>query len=151
MLVTLMIKVLKNKENDIEEITLEKFEEWLKEIIIGEGSIEKYVKKDVEGTSKPGKTETRNRYTIYTEKYSYYITLVERLYKPNYLGCTMSCRKPRAGENWTRGNDLPDGSISRKTWESIKNAIIKNELIQLEPKRKPQPDIIEDLPQSDLV
>ena len=50
---------------------------------------------------------------------------------PAYLGATGSCRKPRAGESWNRGNDLPDGKYSRETWERIKNAIITYELVRV--------------------
>jgi len=63
---------------------------------------------------------------IFTKDYKYAIVANE-----TYLGCTMSCRKPRAGEDWTRGNDLPDVKFSRETWEKIKNAIIRNELVKV--------------------
>lgn len=45
-----------------------------------------------------------------------------------YLGCVVSSRKPRTGEDWTRGNDLPDGSYCEKTWRKIVNAILAYEL-----------------------
>lgn len=70
--------------------------------------------------------EDRFSIFLYTEKYRYCISST-----PTYLGCTVSCRKPRAGEDWTRGNDLPDGGLERSTWMKIKNAIIKHELVQV--------------------
>ncbi len=48
-----------------------------------------------------------------------------------YLGCTVQTRKPRAGEDWNRGNDLPDGIYSRATWDKIRNAIIAYELVKI--------------------
>jgi len=45
----------------------------------------------------------------------------------SYLGCTASCRKPRAGETWTRGNDLPDGDFTQETWDEIMTAIVRYE------------------------
>lgn len=45
-----------------------------------------------------------------------------------YLGCISNTRKPRVGEDWTRGHDLPDGYFCRETWESIKDRIIKSEM-----------------------
>jgi hypothetical protein len=50
---------------------------------------------------------------------------------PPYLGATVSTRKPRAGEDWTRGNDLADGPYSKDTWEKIKNDIIGYELVKV--------------------
>jgi len=67
---------------------------------------------------------------IYTNVNCY--TIVAREHKDRiYLGCVVSSRKPRAGEDWTRGNDLPDGDLSLDTWERIKNGIIRYELIKI--------------------
>ena len=51
--------------------------------------------------------------------------------KADYLGCLTSNRKYRAGEDWTRGHDLPDGKFSYSTWQYIKLAILKNELVKV--------------------
>ena len=48
-----------------------------------------------------------------------------------YLGCVAQTRKPRAGEDWTRGNDLADGDYSEKTWREIVNDIIGCELVKV--------------------
>jgi len=85
-------------------------------------------------------TEGRHRFRIYTENYIYSIDVTEPkdLQKPwGYLGCVVSSRKPRAGESWTRGNDLPDGICHEQTWNAIKNAIIRYELVKLAPKVQP--------------
>ena len=51
--------------------------------------------------------------------------------KAGYLGCTMSNRKGRAGEDWTRGHDLPDGKFDYSTWRHIKLAILRAELVKI--------------------
>ncbi len=48
-----------------------------------------------------------------------------------YFGCLVSNRKPRAGEDWDRGNDLGDGKFNKKTWNKIKNDIISYELVKI--------------------
>ena len=48
-----------------------------------------------------------------------------------YLGCTVITRKPRAGEDWNRGRDLPDGKYCKETWDKIKNDIIAYELVKV--------------------
>lgn len=42
----------------------------------------------------------------------------------SYLGCSASTRSSRPGEDWFRGNDLPDGDCSRRTLDSIMYAIV---------------------------
>ena len=44
-----------------------------------------------------------------------------------YMGASASARKPRVGEDWTRGNDLPDGKFSEELWREIMVAIVKYE------------------------
>ena len=48
-----------------------------------------------------------------------------------YFGCTASSRLPRAGEDWTRGNDLADGDFSKETWIKILGDIIGYELVKI--------------------
>jgi len=74
---------------------------------------------------------------VYTHEYKYWIVA-----KKDYLGCQVSTRKPRAGETWTRGNDLTDGKFCRKTWENIKNDIIRYELVRLAKKARGIPDSV---------
>lgn len=107
-------------------VTINEFETWLEEIC-DKG---KYIK-ELNGKSV--------MYIIFTETYKYNIVVAE--HKKNilddgkvlsYLGCQVSSRKPRAGETWTRGNDLPDGPLTRETWEKIKTSILKYELVKIE-------------------
>lgn len=67
---------------------------------------------------------------LFTDNYTYTIRATE-----NYLGCGVSCRKPRPGEDWTRGNDLADGRFCRETWDKILKDIIAYELVSI-PKRE---------------
>ena len=73
---------------------------------------------------------------LYTKDYSYYIKAKEK-----YLGCIYSHRKPRAGEDWTRGRDLPDGRFNGETWESIKHAILQNEFVKVAKRQELLPDV----------
>ncbi len=50
----------------------------------------------------------------------------------SYLGCILVGRKPRPGENWDRGSDLPDGLYNKKTWNAIVNRIIAIEMKNLQ-------------------
>ena len=63
---------------------------------------------------------------IFTDSNIYRITAT-----PTYLGCTVSSRKPRPGEDWTRGNDLPDGKFSEKTFISLLGSILFYEAKQV--------------------
>lgn len=76
-------------------------------------------------------TETEFRVRIYTDNNSYAIV---GNYKDNggdYLGCMASSRKPRAGEDWTRGSDLADGSLEWSTWVRIISDIVAYELVKV--------------------
>jgi len=54
-----------------------------------------------------------------------------RVVSDGYLGCIVQTRKPRAGEDWNRGNDLADGSYSKETFEEIVHDIIAYELVKV--------------------
>jgi hypothetical protein len=104
---------------------------WLTEIV-PYGQIEKYTRKTREGfESNSFNTDHRANHV------SYIICTAEHRYSisahPTYLGCIASATRERPGEDWTRGNDLPDGPFCRETWEKIKNAIIRYELVKLVP------------------
>lgn len=121
------------------------FREWLKEIIPGD-RIEPYVQfygcvptkwgMDVHEVRMMGSEWSKYdvpshlretlRIRVFTKENKYTFGV-----KENYLGCTVSTRKPRAGEDWERGSDLPDGKFSRETWEKIKHAIIRYELVKV--------------------
>jgi len=80
--------------------------------------------------------DNKNRFScrLYTDNNIYSISgYAPTENKPNgYLGCIASRRKPRVGEDWTRGNDLPDGSYSKKTFDAIVRRIVAYELKSLQ-------------------
>ena len=70
------------------------------------------------------------RIRIYTDTNFYSIVAKEK--EPNgYLGCTSNSRKPRAGEDWHRGNDLADGPLTEETWRKILSDIVSYELVRV--------------------
>jgi len=72
------------------------------------------------------------RIKLFTETNSYAITAFPPEKNFNgYLGCTTNSRKPRAGESWTRGNDLADGEFSKDTWIKILGDIVGYELVKI--------------------
>ncbi len=73
------------------------------------------------------------RLKIFTKEHSYMIVvqLPSEENPKGYLGTYSQCRKPRAGEEWTRGNDLPDGIYSKETWNNFKNCLIAHELVKV--------------------
>ena len=71
--------------------------------------------------------EVHFRAMFYTETTAYHISAVERYAGKSYLGCIAKSRKARPGEDWTRGNDLPDGNLSKKTWRQILTGIVRYE------------------------
>lgn len=81
----------------------------------------------VEGENPPYKLRVR----VYTRDHRYSIVAKEHGDGRSYLGCTVTTRKPRAGETWNRGSDLADGEFSRRVWERIKNDIISYELVKV--------------------
>ena len=69
--------------------------------------------------------------SIFTSVNEYHICAIERKKGKSYLGCTASNLRSRPGETWTRGNDLPDGSLSKKTWRKILAGIVRYEAQQI--------------------
>jgi len=104
--------------------------EWFDELLRGY-SQDLYIE-NIGGQGSP--EETKYLYNFYTDNYKYYIVALVRE-DHDYLGCQVSCRKPYAGENWHRGNDLPDGPFTRETWLRILNGIVRYEMVQIAPKQ----------------
>jgi hypothetical protein len=118
----------------VEISKMELLNQWIAELVypgIGIDFIQ-----EIQGTGEPGKT-TRT-FCFYTDKHRYLINAISEDDKPGYLGCTVTARKRRAGENWTRGNDLPDGPFNKETWNRIIYAIVNYELIKLSKFTKPK-------------
>ena len=100
---------------------------WLDELIYP-GNIEEFIQitKDV----KKDDEHIKEMY-FYTEEHKYRIYAVDRKKDEGYLGCSVVTRKTRPGENWVRGNDLPDGLFVKTTWDNILTRIISYELVKL--------------------
>ena len=122
-------------DEKVESGTIEDFNEWMKQLIFP-GELEEFVHVIKEFNTQDEKyIDVR----LYTESYRYKFLVIERDPEkgPSYLGCQVNARKPRAGEDWTRGNDLRDGPITKETWNKIVRDIVKYELVRLSPYRKP--------------
>ena len=68
--------------------------------------------------------ENRVSVRLYTDGCCYCIAATDS----GYLGCVVSARKPRPGDDWTRGNDLADGKLDEETWNRILRDIVAYEL-----------------------
>jgi hypothetical protein len=90
-------------------------------------NIEKYVKFAYTGSAERG-TERINA-KVYTGAHVYSISATDG----GYLGCIAVGRKPLPGSEYAGGNDLPDGRFGRETWEHIKAAMLRYELVKLAP------------------
>jgi hypothetical protein len=123
---------ISNKDNP--DVTkMEKLKFWVDRLVFS-GKPEEFIQ-----ISESFKTENEEVREIcfYTNEYKYRIYAVDRKKDEGYLGCQVSARKMRPGEDWTRGNDLADGKFNEETWNSIIASIVRYELIQLSKYIKP--------------
>ena len=107
---------------------------WIAEFVFP-GKINDFIQ-DVSGSG-DGEGEIRWKFCFYTHEHKYTIVAHDRENDEGYLGCTASTRRPRAGEDWNRGNDLPDGPFNKKTWNRIILGILRYELEILSTYKKP--------------
>ncbi len=117
-----------------------KLDEWMKQLVFP-GDVKDFIQEKKAYNSPKG--EHFRQFSFYTEDNKYSITAIERPEDEGYLGCGVTCRKARAGEDWVRGNDLPDGPFTEETWNTILNAIVNYELVKLSEFQRP--DQIPDL------
>ncbi len=111
--------------------TLKDFDQWLNQLRRA-GSAHLCI----EEMEAHGMPDPQRNVRIYTQTNKYKISAhVGR--GGGYLGCIASCRTPRAGESWTRGNDLADGKLSSATWHRILADIVCNEMVTLDVQRSP--------------
>jgi hypothetical protein len=75
----------------------------------------------------------RHVFTIFTDRNEYRICvrLPTQARPDGGLSCGSLARKPRAGETWRRGNDLPDGPLTHETWHRILASIVSYEMVQI--------------------
>jgi len=119
--------------NDREPTKMEMLDQWVKELIYP-AIVTDFIE-EVSGQGSP--KEVVRKLCFYTEEHKYFITAIEKSNGYSYLGCAVEARKIRPGEGWVRGNDLPDGSFTRKTWDMILNAVVSYELVKLSDYQKP--------------
>lgn len=74
-------------------------------------------------------TEQEIRVKLYTALNCYSIHAHS---KTGYLACEVSARTPSPGEDWLRGNDLPDGDFSRELVNEILGSIVFYEAVEKE-------------------
>lgn len=110
-------------------------DQWITQLIYP-GKISEFIQ-EIEGHSEPG-VEVYRRFVFYTEEHQYFIVAIDRENDGGYLGCQVQTRKPRAGEDWLRGNDLSDGPFDKDTWVDIINSIIRYEVVKLSKYVKPK-------------
>lgn len=73
-------------------------------------------------------TEQGGRVRLATATHQYVISFHPT---SDYLGCIADSRIVRAGETWTRGNDLADGKFNEETFKRIVTDILAYELVPL--------------------
>lgn len=119
------------------EDKMEQLNKWIKDLIYpGEvtdfvHTIKRY------GDSTPECTEHVKEFCFYTDQFKYKIYANDRSTDDGYLGCQVTARKMRPGEDWTRGNDLADGPFNYATWLRILSTIVNYELVILSKFTKP--------------
>ena len=136
----------KKVENvSVEQLKMHDFDKWLEDLIFPR-EVDDFIEVLYDGGQgeDDGYFEMKKRILFYTDNNKYTITAIERGIGDGYLGCGVSARKSRPGEDWERGNDLPDGPFTSETLEQIKNGIIAYELEQLSVK-KPQDPMEEEM------
>ena len=102
--------------------------EWLKELV-PYGDFDKYVRKvrETYNVNTDERHANSVTYIFCTDTHTFNVYA-----HADYIGAGASSRKVRAGEDWTRGNDLPDGPFVYDTWKRIKDAIIRYEMVKLD-------------------
>ncbi len=120
--------------NEKELTKMQMLDQWLKELIFP-GKPKNFFQ-EYSGHGQPGEVE--RKFYFYTDEHKYQILAIERdTEETSYIGCQVSTRKQRAGEDWSRGNDLPDGRFNKKTWDRIVYAIVSYEMVKLSKYQKP--------------
>ena len=132
-------KVCESKVIDFEDAVEAKskhqlLDMWMAELVFP-GKVEDFIE-DIAGHG-TGDGEVYFKVCFYTDEHLYNIIAIDREGDEGYLGCQVSTRKARPGENWMRGNDLPDGPFNKKTWNSIITGIVRYELTKLSIYKKP--------------
>jgi hypothetical protein len=111
--------------------TIEDFLSWYKSHLGRYAPLGKSTVTRVTGDSENGTTELSMTFYTHNNQYNIKAKIPSDDSSNGYLGCIASARTPRAGEDWTRGNDLPDGPLNKKTWAQIIRAIVSYEIVNV--------------------
>jgi len=83
---------------------------------------------------------TKNNYFVnFRAKSTYPSSPAPEKIEGGYLGMTASSRLARPGENWLRGNDLPDGKFCKETFDRMMDAVLMYELREVSNVNSPPP------------
>ena len=133
-------KVVEDKTISLKEYTkMDSLDQWLSQLIFP-GNPKEFFHK-LEEHNQPG-VEVFRKFCFYTQDHQYIILATDRTEDDGYLGCQVQCRKPRPGEDWLRGNDLPDGKFNKNTWDNIVISIVRYEIAKLSKFIKPTVGVI---------
>jgi hypothetical protein len=122
---------------------MEMLDEWIHNLIYP-GEVDDFIHVIKSFTDTSNETQIIKEFCFYTSEYKYRFFANDRSNDDGYLGCQVTARKRRAGEDWDRGNDLADGPFTKMTWYRILNTIINYELVKLSEFTKPN-DIPENI------
>ena len=120
-----------------EKNTIEDVRKWTAELVFP-GKVGDFVQ-DLKEYNSPD-DEHYYEFCFFTDNFRYRVVAIDRKGKEgerDYLGCQVTARKRRAGESWERGNDLPDGDLTKKTWNTIVRSIVCYELVRLSQFKRP--------------
>jgi hypothetical protein len=136
---------MSDQHTDTPTPTVATFRQWAERDLKRWGKFDEHTVIDrVSADAGNGETELRCR--IYTDVHCYSISVRNPrvthhvgcdTVDQGYLGCIASTRKPRAGEEHTRGNDLADGPLSEETWRRILADIVSYEMVGVHRPRMP--------------
>lgn len=127
-----------DKVVEIQETKMEQLDKWVHDLVYpGIASDFIHKTKSFEHNTDQGVKQIIKDFCFYTSEFKYRFYANDRSSDDGYLGCVVTARKMRAGEDWNRGNDLADGPFDETTWLSILTSIVNYELVQLSKFTKP--------------
>lgn len=126
-----------DKVVELQRTKHEKLDKWIHDLVYP-GKVKDFIQNIKEFTdTSQGITQKIRDFCFYTNEFKYRIYANDRSDDDGYLGCVVTARKMRAGEDWNRGNDLADGPFNEETWKRILATIVNYELVQLSKFTKP--------------
>jgi len=109
---------------------LEQWKSWIRRDLGGYSDPEKLLR-TMKLAADEAYGNTKAEWTLWTRRNRFTFVLRVRrraIITPPYFGCAAMGRCWRAGEDWHRGRDLPDGDFSEDLWRRMLLAILSYEL-----------------------